>query len=74
MSLHASAGSLLGLPGVIGNKPYTLTAVASKQSNLRFVARKDFEELLSADPSLYPEVLRLLATEVRTARYALSES
>ena len=73
MCLRTSAGSLLGLPGIIGNEPYTLTAMARKDSEVGFVTREDFEELLSAEPSLYPKVLQLLATEVRTARQALSE-
>jgi CRP-like cAMP-binding protein len=74
MCLRTSAGSLLGLPGVIGNEPYTLTAMARKDSEVGFVSREDFEELLIAEPSLYPKVLQLLATEVRTARQALSEA
>ena len=28
ISIQAHAGSLLGLPGLIGNEPYTLTAIA----------------------------------------------
>src|SRR5438552_2402869 len=33
-----------------------------------FVARKDFEELIQAQPSLYPKVLGILAADVRSAR------
>jgi CRP-like cAMP-binding protein len=73
MRLMISAGSLLGLPGVIGNEPYTLTAMARKGSEVGFVTRLDFEELLSAELSLYPEILLLLATEVRAAHRALAE-
>ena len=73
MCLRISAGSLLGLPGVIGNEPYTLTAMARKDSKVGFVTREDFEELLSAEPSLYPKVLQLLAAEVRAAREALAK-
>ncbi len=35
MSVQATPGSLLGLPGLIGNQPYTLAAVARKDAELR---------------------------------------
>jgi CRP/FNR family transcriptional regulator len=73
MFLRATAGSLLGLPAIVGNEPYTLTAKARKGSEVRFVAREEFEDLLRADPSLTLNVLKVLATEVRAARMALSE-
>jgi len=72
MCLQADAGSLLGLPGIVGNKPYTMTAMAHKGSNVRFVARNDFEDITRTEPSLYPMVLRVLAAEIRTARQVLS--
>src|ERR1035441_4459891 len=34
--LNAGPGSLLGLPGLIANEPYTLTAMARKGSAVRF--------------------------------------
>ena len=73
MCIRAFAGSLLGLPAVVGNEPYTLSAVIRKGSEVRFVTRKDFEELMQAEPSLYPMVLEILAAELRSARRALSE-
>ena len=73
MHLRAGAGSLLGLPAMVGNQPYTLTAVALKGAQIRFVARKDFEEILQQDQSLSLNVCQVLAAEVRSARQALSE-
>ena len=73
MCLRATAGSLLGLPAIIGNEPYTLTAKARKGSDVSFLSRDDFEELMRAEPSLTLTVLKVLATEVRAARKALSE-
>jgi CRP/FNR family transcriptional regulator len=73
MCLRAAAGSLLGLPAIIGNEPYTLTAKARKGSDVRFVSRDDFEDLMRAEPSLTLNVLKVLATEVRAARKALAE-
>lgn len=72
MCFHACAGSLLGLPAIIGNEPYSLTATAGKGSEVKFVTRNDFEDVIRAEPSLYPYVLQVLAAEVRSARMAIS--
>ena len=73
MCLHAAAGSLLGLPAIVGNQPYTMTAMAHKGSEVRFVTRNDFEDIMRGEPALYPKVLQILAAEVGRARQALSE-
>ncbi len=70
----AGPGSLLGLPAVVGNQPYTLTAEARKGSSTRFVTCDDFEDLIKAQASLQFDVLQILAAEVRSARQALSET
>lgn len=66
-------GSLLGLPALIGNEPYTLTATAEGGAELGFVTREDFNSLMLSDPTIAIRVLRVLAAEVRTARHAISE-
>jgi CRP/FNR family transcriptional regulator len=71
LCLLPPAGSLLGLPGLVGNEPYSLTAKAGKSSKLSFVARRDFDDLMQTDPSLPLRVLHVLAAEVRAARQAL---
>lgn len=71
MCVRAAAGSVLGLPAFIGNEPYTLTATARKGSDVRFVSRRDFEDLMRAEPSLSLMVLQVLAAEVRAARNVL---
>ena len=71
--LRAGAGCLLGLPAIIGNEPYSLTAMVRRSAKVRFVTRADFEDVMQANPSLYPKLLRVLAAEVRTARRAFSE-
>jgi CRP-like cAMP-binding protein len=70
--LTVSAGSILGLPAIVSNEPCTLSAMAHHGSEVNFLARKDFEELIQAQPSLYPKVLEVLAAEVRSARHSLS--
>ncbi|MGA2168541.1 MAG: cyclic nucleotide-binding domain-containing protein [Terracidiphilus sp.] len=71
MSGQAAAGSLLGLPGLIGNEPFTLTAIARAGAQLSFVPRDNFTALMGADPFLSLKVLRVLAAEVRSARKAI---
>ena len=69
--IQVIAGSLLGLPGLIGNEPYTLTAIARKDAELRFVSRDDFTNLMQSSPLLALKVLEVLAAEVRSARQAI---
>jgi CRP-like cAMP-binding protein len=73
MRFHAGAGSVLGLPAILGDQPYSLTAMAEKDCEVRFVTRSDFEELMRAEPSLYPYVLQVLAAAVRSARLAAAD-
>jgi len=70
-SVQVMAGSLLGLPGLIGNQPYSLSAVARAGARVSFVSRAEFTALMQADPLLSIKILRVLAAEVRTARKAL---
>jgi len=74
MCREASAGSLLGLPGVISNEPYTLTAFACNGSAVSFISREDFERTLEEDPGLFPGILQILATEVHSVPRAIAES
>lgn len=68
----AGAGSLLGLPGLIGNVPYSLTAKALKGADVGFVDRAEFSKLMLTEPTMSVRVLRVLAAEVRTARQAVT--
>ncbi|HUX43821.1 MAG TPA: cyclic nucleotide-binding domain-containing protein [Terracidiphilus sp.] len=72
MCIPIAAGSVLGLPGLIGNQPYSLTAIGMQGSTLRFVSREDFSHIIAEKPSLSMSVLRVLAAEVRTARFAIT--
>jgi CRP-like cAMP-binding protein len=71
LSAEAGSGSLLGLPGLIGNEPYTLTATARSGAELGFVPREEFTALMQSDPLLSLKVLQVLAAEVRSARQAI---
>jgi len=72
MSIEAANGSLLGLPGLIGNESYTLTATAHKDSRLCYLSRDQFTSLMQANPALSFQILQILAAEVRSARRALA--
>jgi CRP-like cAMP-binding protein len=68
---QAQQGSILGLPGVISNEPYTLSATAGAGAQISFVSRDDLTALMQADPLLSLKMLEVLAAEVRSARKAL---
>ncbi|MGD0737846.1 MAG: Crp/Fnr family transcriptional regulator [Terracidiphilus sp.] len=73
LSMQVGAGSLLGLPGLIGNEPYTLSALACNGAELSFVTHDDFTALMHSDPGLALKVLQVLAAEVRSARHAAQD-
>jgi CRP-like cAMP-binding protein len=72
MQIQARAGSLLGLPALIGNGPYTLSAIARNGVRLSFIPRDEFTSLMQAEPQLSLKILQVLAAELRSARHALS--
>jgi CRP-like cAMP-binding protein len=73
ISVQAQAGSLLGLPGLIGNEPYTLTATARTGAKISFISRDRFTSQMSSDPMLALKILQVLAAEVRSARRAMAD-
>jgi CRP-like cAMP-binding protein len=70
-SIEALPGSLLGLPAVIGDRPYSLTAIAHAGAKVSYVGRSDLFDIMEDDPLLSMKMLEILAAEVRTARRAL---
>jgi CRP/FNR family cyclic AMP-dependent transcriptional regulator len=71
-SVNAVPGSLLGLPALVSDKPYSLTATALAGAKVSFVSREHFLALVQSDPQLSLRMLQVLAAEVRTARQALN--
>ena len=67
-------GSIFGLPGVIGNTPYSLTAVAEAGTQLQVITREAFHRLLITHPEVSFHALRILAAEVQAARRLLQQS
>jgi CRP-like cAMP-binding protein len=72
LSVRAGAGSLLGVPAVVGAKPYSLTAEALEGAEVSLLPSEDFVRLMNTQPGLSFRVLQVLAEEVRFAREALS--
>jgi CRP-like cAMP-binding protein len=72
-SCQTTAGSLLGLPSLIGNQPYSLTAIGRRGAQVSFVARNDFNALMQSEQPLLVKILQVLAAEVRSARMALTQ-
>ncbi len=71
LSVQALPGSVIGLPGVISNEPYSLTVAARAGAHVSFINSADFFQLMHSDPRLSIKMLQVLAAEVRTARRAL---
>lgn len=72
LSVQAGAGSLLGLPALISNQVYSLTAVARAGAQVSFIARDEFTAFMQTHPPLAFKILQVLAAEVSAARRAIS--
>ncbi len=72
MQFQARAGSLLGLPALIGNGTYTLSAIARRGARLGFIRRDQFTSLMQSEPRISLKILQVLAAELRSARQVLS--
>ena len=66
-------GSILGLPALVSDNPYSMGAVAKKGATVGFVNRNDFSSLMLTEPLLALMIVRVLAVEVRNTRVAISE-
>ncbi len=68
-----AAGSLLGLPSTFTGRPYSLTAVTLAESDVVYVAQKQFLELMREQPELCKEATEILGREVTFIQTALTE-
>ncbi len=71
-NIKVGAGSLLGLPAVIGMKPYSLTAEVLEGAELSMMSCEDFVTLIQMEPLMPFRLLQVLAAEVRFARETLA--
>ncbi len=72
LAVKAGIGSLLGVPAVVGGKPYSLTAEALDGAELSVLSCEEFVHLMHTEPALSFRVLQVLAEEVRFARESIS--
>ena len=72
--VRAAKGCLVGLPAIVGNEPYSMTATVVRDSQICKISRADFHQLTRQNPRLCCNVLQILAGEVHGARKALSRS
>lgn len=68
MCVRAGAGSLVGLPAVVGNKPYSMTAAPCAGAEICEIDGAEFREMIASDPAMALKALQTLASEVRLAR------
>ncbi|HEY3707106.1 MAG TPA: Crp/Fnr family transcriptional regulator [Terracidiphilus sp.] len=70
LDMNAEPKSLLGLPAVVSNTSYSLSAKARSGAEVSFVPREQFSNMMLTEPGLAILILKVLAAEVRTARIA----
>lgn len=58
----AKPGEILGLTAVLGNTPYEVTAETLHSSQVAFIRREDFLNLLTKHPEMHQMVIRQLTT------------
>jgi CRP-like cAMP-binding protein len=71
--IRAGQGSLLGIPAIVGNQPYSMTGKATWEAEVFRLSRDAFSDLIKREPRMQQAALRILAGEVRVARQALSD-
>jgi CRP-like cAMP-binding protein len=72
LGFRAAPGSLIGLPAVAANQPYSMTATVTKNSDVHAITVSTFREIVGSNPRLSFRVLEILAGEVRSARHLAS--
>lgn len=71
---EVSPGDLFGLSAAVSNRPFSMTALATEPSEVRFVSREMLLEIMSQRAVVAVAVLALLAEDVRSAREAVLNS
>ncbi len=71
--IRAGQGSLLGIPAIVGNQPFSMTAKACWDAEIFRLSSVAFNDLIKSEPKMQQAVLLILAGEVRIARQVLSD-
>lgn len=70
----ATRHSIIGLPGTLAKRHYTLTATACETSHLAFVRSRDLIGLMKDAPDIGLELVRAVGDEVCRMRATLASS
>ena len=65
VSVRTGRGSLVGLPGVVGGQPYTMTATAQAGATVDFVSQEEFLGFMHSESMLGMKLLEAMASRVR---------
>jgi CRP-like cAMP-binding protein len=71
--IRAGQSLLLGIPAIVANQPYSMTATACWEAQIFRLSSVMFDDLIKTEPRIQQAVLRILAREVRVERQALSK-
>ncbi|MBS1803270.1 MAG: cyclic nucleotide-binding domain-containing protein [Acidobacteria bacterium] len=74
IGFRATPGSLIGLPAIAGNQPYSMTATVRRNAELYSISLWTFREIVGTNPRLSFRVLEILAAEVRSTRLQISNA
>ena len=73
VKIRARQGSLLGIPAIVGNQPYSMTGSAGRDAEIFRLSSVVFNDLIKTEAGMQHAVLLILAGEVRVARQALTD-
>lgn len=71
LEFETGPGALLGLPGVVSDHPFTLTAIARAGAQVSFISHDQFKSFMQTFPLMAFKILQVLAAEVSAARRAI---
>lgn len=71
LTLYAHAGSIIGLPGVLTDRPYSLTARAMGGAEICEITPTDFHKMIGTNAKFAGQVLRILASEFQSIYHVL---
>ena len=74
IGFRAVPGSLIGLPAIAGNQPYSMSATVRRYSEIYSISLGTFREIVGKNPRLSFRVQEILAAEVKSARLQVSNA
>lgn len=69
----AKGGDVLGYRALLSNERYNASAVALDDTNVCFIPKDSFFNVLKTNPRLSLEIIKMLSTELRKAEQAITD-